>query len=159
MSHRIPSCLSCSPNLPAGHRLILGPLPAHNKPARAFKSMVNQLLKLDSWAGGPGLPESDFKRLFAKCDCGLVMTRKVFEEHICTVTGVVIAEGGTVLDQLLKLDSWIDRSGLPEFTFMRLFAKCTCGLVMTHRTFEEHVCAVTEDGVTEGSAFTPIDLT
>lgn len=89
------------------------------------------------------------------------MTRRVFEEHICVVTGVVVADGGTVVDQLLKLDSWVGGSGLPEFSFMRLFAKCTCGLVMTHRTFEEHVCAVIGGAVTytEGSAFAPIDLT
>jgi hypothetical protein len=125
--------------------------------------VIDQLLKLDSWVGGSGLPESNFKRLFAKCDCGLVMTRRVFEAHICAVTGIlsksVVAEGGTVLDQVLKLDSWVGGSGLPKFAFMSLFAKCTCGLVMTHRTFEEHTCAVTRDVVAEGSPFAPIDLT
>jgi hypothetical protein len=36
----------------------------------------------------PGLPEGDFRKLFAKCRCGLVMTRRVFEHHLCTVAAV-----------------------------------------------------------------------
>jgi len=47
----------------------------------------------------------------------------------------------TVLDRLLRLDSWA-QSGLSESEFNRLFAKCRCGLIMTCRVFRGHICAV-----------------
>jgi hypothetical protein len=31
----------------------------------------------------PGLSEQEFKDLFAKCPCGLVMTRRSFKGHTC----------------------------------------------------------------------------
>ena len=46
----------------------------------------------DGTASSPanhGLPEFDFKRLFLKCTCGLVMTCRVFEVHTCTIAGIV----------------------------------------------------------------------
>ena len=63
-----------------------------------------------------------------------------------------------MFDQLLKLDFFVG-SGLSESDFKRLFAKCTCGLVMTHRAFDEHACAVAGVGAAQSSIFTPIDLT
>jgi hypothetical protein len=63
-----------------------------------------------------------------------------------------------VFDQLLKLDFFVGGSGLSESDFKRLFAKCTCGLVMTHSAFEEHACAVaSNDG--PGNNSVVIDLT
>ena len=47
--------------------------------------MLGRLILLDSCTR-PGLSEADFHRLFAKCRCGLVMTRRVFGMHIC-ITG------------------------------------------------------------------------
>lgn len=46
----------------------------------------------------------------------------------------------TPFDLLMKLDSW-DRPGLTTEEFRSLFAKCTCGLVMTRRLFNYHECA------------------
>ena len=48
----------------------------------------------------------------------------------------------TAIDKLLKLDSW-GRPGLRETEFMKLFAECACGLVMTRRVFGDHDCAIT----------------
>ena len=44
--------------------------------------MLDRLFALNA-ANRPGLSERDFKNLFAKCRCGLVMTRRVFERHAC----------------------------------------------------------------------------
>jgi hypothetical protein len=52
--------------------------PAGSKP----KSVFDSLFKLDAWKR-PGLTEADFQVLFVKCQCGLVMTRRVFADHEC----------------------------------------------------------------------------
>jgi len=39
---------------------------------------------MHAWAR-PGLSELEFAKLFAKCRCGLVMTRRVFKDHMCFV--------------------------------------------------------------------------
>lgn len=58
-------------------------IPSPRKPARTLspKTMV-LLLQLNS-AIRPGLSESDFKNLFTRCICGLIMTRKAFKNHYC----------------------------------------------------------------------------
>jgi len=57
-------------------------LPTPERPLRGPETIVEQLLRLDT-SGRPGLTESEFKMLFAKCVCGLIMTRRVFRDHIC----------------------------------------------------------------------------
>jgi hypothetical protein len=47
--------------------------------------VLGRLILLDSCTR-PGLSEAEFHRLFAKCRCGLVMTRRVFGMHVC-ITG------------------------------------------------------------------------
>jgi hypothetical protein len=54
------------------------------RPVRRLESTLDRLLRLDSWTR-PGLSKLEFNRLFAKCDCGLVMTRRVFRNHVCAV--------------------------------------------------------------------------
>ncbi|KIM78742.1 hypothetical protein PILCRDRAFT_90500 [Piloderma croceum F 1598] len=49
---------------------------------RRRETTLNQLKSLDCWRR-PGILESDFVKLFAKCRCGLIMTRRVFRSHIC----------------------------------------------------------------------------
>jgi hypothetical protein len=39
-----------------------------------------------------------------------------------------------------KLDS-LERPGISEGDFMKLFVKCDCGYVVTHRSFRFHECA------------------
>jgi hypothetical protein len=63
-------------------------------------------LKLDSW-GWAGLLEGKFKKLFAKCACELVVTRRVFPDHDCAI---VVAPGMVVdlISNLERDDSIID---------------------------------------------------
>jgi hypothetical protein len=61
---------------------LLPAIKAHEPPIRSAETAVDRLLKLDSWTS-PGLTEADFRGLFAKCRCGLVMTRRVFQNHVC----------------------------------------------------------------------------
>jgi hypothetical protein len=52
-----------------------------------------------------------------------------------------VKRSADTLISLLKLDSWV-KPGLSETDFAKLFSKCRCGLVMTHRVFDNHTCAV-----------------
>lgn len=52
------------------------------------KSISNRLRTLDS-CFRPGLLEADFWRLFMKCRCGFLMTRRAFKNHPCTVEEVI----------------------------------------------------------------------
>jgi hypothetical protein len=54
------------------------------RPVRLPDSALDRLLRLDSHTR-PGLSEAEFNRLFAKCDCGLLMTRRVFRNHVCAI--------------------------------------------------------------------------
>jgi hypothetical protein len=60
-------------------------MPLLERPTKSPQTVVDKLLKLDSW-GRPGLQEAEFKKLFAQCVCGLVMTRRVFNDHDCAIT-------------------------------------------------------------------------
>jgi hypothetical protein len=62
-------------------------MPVNRRPARHPETSIDKFLKLDSW-GRAGLRETEFKKLFAKCACGLVMTRRVFQDHDCVVAVV-----------------------------------------------------------------------
>jgi hypothetical protein len=91
------------------HRHRYAPIPALNpRPRRRPATDTEKILKLDSW-GRAGLLESEFKKLFAKCVCGLVMTRRVFPDHDCAITLVP----NTVID--LTSDSEGDDSVI-DFT-------------------------------------------
>ena len=54
------------------------------RPVRGPETVIEQLLRLDT-SRRPGLSEAEFKKLLAKCSCGLIMTRRVFVGHICAV--------------------------------------------------------------------------
>ena len=56
-------------------------------------------------------------------------------EHMGSCVGNI----ETVLDCLMRLNS-IDKPGLSEAEFKRLFALCRCGLIMTQQVFEGHTC-------------------
>jgi hypothetical protein len=57
----------------------------NQRPIGRPATFTERFLKLDSWSRA-GLRESEFKKLFVKCVCGLVMTRRVFQDHDCAVT-------------------------------------------------------------------------
>jgi hypothetical protein len=63
-------------------------VPSYEPPKREPETSFNQLLRLDS-IKRPGLSEVEFKNLFAKCRCGIVATRRVFNDHICAVVPAV----------------------------------------------------------------------
>ena len=77
MSHIYPSDL----------RHITASMPVNSRPIRPPAMFSEKFIKLDSWSRA-GLHESEFKKLFAKCICGLVMTTRVFQDHDCVVTVV-----------------------------------------------------------------------
>lgn len=60
------------------------------------KTAMDQLLRLDS-SIRPGLTAVEFKRLFAKCRCGLIMTRRVIEDHECARI-ITVQPQGAVID-------------------------------------------------------------
>lgn len=66
-------------------------IPTHQPPAGASGTVLDRLLKLDSYTQ-PGLLEADFMALFSRCTCGLFMTRRVFDNHECAkkATQVII---------------------------------------------------------------------
>ncbi|GBE78485.1 hypothetical protein SCP_0113740 [Sparassis crispa] len=52
-------------------------------------SPFRQLMKLDDFEN-PGLTLPEFKRLFTRCQCGLIMTHSSYTIHECSSKGVVI---------------------------------------------------------------------
>jgi hypothetical protein len=60
-------------------------MPAKSRPIRHPATFSEKFVKLNSW-GQAGLHEREFKKLFAKCICGLVMTTRVFQGHDCAIT-------------------------------------------------------------------------
>jgi len=60
-------------------------IPVYDRPIEGPQTAADKFLKLDSW-GRAGLLEAEFEKLFAKCVCGLVMTRRVFKDHDCAVS-------------------------------------------------------------------------
>ena len=71
-------------NSNTGAQSVSASLPAE-RPARGPETVIEQLLRLDT-SRRPGLSDTEFKKLFAKCSCGLIMTRRVFLGHICAPT-------------------------------------------------------------------------
>src|SRR5882762_2915237 len=71
-----------------GHRLVRSSpsasIPTFDPPAKAkaTETALDRLIRLDSWVR-PGLSETEFRALFAKCKCGLITTRRVFTDHTC----------------------------------------------------------------------------
>ncbi|KIM77686.1 hypothetical protein PILCRDRAFT_90993 [Piloderma croceum F 1598] len=85
-------------------------LPLCEPPNRAPESPFDQLLKLDS-VFRPGLSEIEFRKLFSKCRCGTVTTRRVFKEHICLIAKeprIIIDLTHSDDDSVMDLTSDID---------------------------------------------------
>lgn len=80
---------------------MFGYIPVYDRPIRGPETVLDKLLMLDSW-GRAGLSEAEFRKLFAKCLCGLVMTRRVFPDHVCAVA-TVVKDPPIIID--LTLDS------------------------------------------------------
>jgi len=59
-------------------------IPLYELPNRVEETLFDKLLRLDSM-NRPGLSEVEFRKLFAKCRCGKITTRRVFKDHICLI--------------------------------------------------------------------------
>jgi hypothetical protein len=61
---------------------VVASVPTYQRPRKREMTVVDRLLALNA-STRPGLSEKDFRKLFAKCRCGLVMTQRVFKRHAC----------------------------------------------------------------------------
>jgi hypothetical protein len=113
--------------------------------------VIEQLLRLDSFVS-PGLSATEFATLLTKCTCGLIMTHRAFEYHVCAATAHI----PTAARGVLRLDSLIS-PGVSDAEFAAMFTKCACGLIMTRRAFKGHVCTAMASHIP--SAPVVIDLT
>jgi hypothetical protein len=71
------------------------------------------LLKLDAPVGA-GLSDLEFMKLFVKCGCGLLMTRRSFEGHTCAVPAIGVQPPVNVID--LTSDSDESVNGVIDLT-------------------------------------------
>ena len=83
-------------------RVALTTVPSYDRPARRPETLLDRLFRLDAW-DGPGLPELRFRRMFAQCQCGLVMTCRVFGHHVCAVRTPPIIDLTSDLDTAIDL--------------------------------------------------------
>ena len=86
-------------------------VPTYERPTSGPGPVVARLLKLDSFIRA-GVPEAEFYSLFAKCRCGLVMTRRVFGNHVCAVATAIVPP--TVIDLTLDSEDDGDNIGLSQ---------------------------------------------
>src|SRR5882762_10415961 len=75
---------SGAPNLFAAMQLYEPPT---NPPNRAEETSFDKLVRLDAMVK-PGLTETEFRKLFAKCRCGKVTTHWAFKQHISLIVPV-----------------------------------------------------------------------
>ncbi|KIJ69918.1 hypothetical protein HYDPIDRAFT_104581 [Hydnomerulius pinastri MD-312] len=61
---------------------VVSPAPRRQRPAKVNEFAM--LMKLDAF-NQPGLTVRQLKSLLTKCECGLIMTRRVYEEHDCVL--------------------------------------------------------------------------
>ena len=90
-------CSNCW--LTANTGIDLTSIPRCQPPEHTLKTVFDQILRLDSLTQ-PGLPEADFKKLFVRCGCGLVMTTRSFGIHQC----LKVLEKEPVIIDLTDLD-------------------------------------------------------
>jgi hypothetical protein len=57
-------------------------VPTLRAPSQTQQTTFEQLLLLDSYTR-PGISHRRFNKLFARCPCGLTMTRRKFRRHEC----------------------------------------------------------------------------
>jgi hypothetical protein len=80
-----------------GSAELFASIATYERPARTPRTVLDRLIRLDSCTR-PGISEAEFHRLFVKCRCGLVTTRRVFRAHVCAVPTGVIRNQPVVID-------------------------------------------------------------
>jgi hypothetical protein len=83
----------------------------YERPVKAADSIWSRLIKLNS-SHTPGLTAAEFRMLFAKCRCGLVMTKRVFRNHTCQV--VIDLTGDDNAENSASIPIIIDLTGDSE---------------------------------------------
>jgi hypothetical protein len=63
-------------------------VPRFCPPPNSAVSTTELINRLDTWLR-PGITMQQFKELFAECDCGLVVTRRMFDRHECIMKETV----------------------------------------------------------------------
>ena len=61
---------------------VVASVPTYQRPRKRELTVLDRLLALNA-STRPGLSQKEFRKLFAKCRCGLVMTQHVFNRHAC----------------------------------------------------------------------------
>ena len=62
-----------------------GLVPRRSPPVRFLgHRSITELLQLLDARVQPGVTVAEFRRLFVRCDCGLITTRRAFKEHVCS---------------------------------------------------------------------------
>jgi hypothetical protein len=61
---------------------VMALIPTWKRPEKRKRTALDEFLLLGSQTD-PGLPQSKFTRLFARCGCGWVTLRRAFGNHIC----------------------------------------------------------------------------
>jgi hypothetical protein len=69
----------------------------YKRPIRAAETPLARLLRLDANTR-PGLTEIEFSRLFAKCQCGLITTLRVFDSHFCAIGSTTVLQEPFTID-------------------------------------------------------------
>jgi hypothetical protein len=88
---KLSKCIYCGLTHISGRPCALPTLRVNEPLIRRRETTLDQLARLDSqWR--PGLLEADFMKLFAKCRCGLVMTRRVFRNHFCAAAPAPVVQ-------------------------------------------------------------------
>lgn len=67
-----------------GSQNLFAAIPLRQPPPNKILDVLDHLLKLDSPVA-PGLLQDEFRKLFVKCHCGKVTTRRAFKAHICVI--------------------------------------------------------------------------
>ena len=66
-------------------------IPNSRAPMCRTKTVPELLEQLDARVR-PGIPDSEFLKLFVRCECGLVVTRRAFGEHKCRAAIIDLTE-------------------------------------------------------------------
>lgn len=86
---------------------VMASIPTWKRPEKRKRTALDEFLLLDSLTD-PGLPQSKFRRLFARCGCGWITMRRAFGNHVCAEAGAVQARYHPVIDLTSDDDSGDD---------------------------------------------------
>jgi hypothetical protein len=91
-------------DLVPGTDVVMALIPTWKRPEKRKRTPLDEILLLDAMTE-PGLPQFKFTRLFAKCGCGWITTRRAFENHVCAANHPVIdlTDGNDSIDDVIDL--------------------------------------------------------